>query len=91
MKLLGRAKSEITKDRNVENVRHLENNEVVLIHRNIINRNYQQDSRVLYTFFPNKLWSQLLDTSPNNFIFLKTLIRKFHILKYGLLIKILNC
>ena len=91
MKLLGRAKSEITRDRNVENVRHLENNEVVLIHRNIINRNYQQDSRVLYTFFPNKLLGHLLDISPNNFIFLKALIRKFQILKYGLLIKILNC
>ena len=53
MKLLGRTKSKITKDNNDENVSHLEINEVVL-HCNIVNDNSQQDSRVLYTFVPNK-------------------------------------
>ena len=47
MKLLGSTKSKITKDENGENVPHLEIIEVVLIHRNIVNNNYQQDSRVL--------------------------------------------
>ena len=69
---------------------NLEITEVVLIHRNIVNNDYQQDSRVLYTFIPNKSFGQLLDISPNNFIFLKILTQNFHILKYGLLIKILN-
>ena len=39
---------------------------------NIVNNDYQQDSRVLYTFVPNKSFGQLLDISPKNFIFLKT-------------------
>ena len=90
MKLLGSNKSKITKDKNSENMPNLEITELVLIHCNILNNDYQQDSRVLYTFIPNKLFGQLLDFSPKNFIFLKTLNSAFHILKYSLLIKILN-
>ena len=54
MKLLRSTKNKITKDKNGENVPCLEITEVVLIHRNIANNDYQQDSRVLYTFVPNK-------------------------------------
>ena len=50
MKLLGSTKSKITKDKNGDNVPHLEINKVVLVHCNIVNNDYQQDSRVLYTF-----------------------------------------
>ena len=50
MKLLGSTKNKITKDKNGENVSHLEITEVVLVHCNIVNNDYQQDSRVLYTF-----------------------------------------
>ena len=50
---------------------HLEITELVLVHCSIVNNNYQQDSRVLYTFFPNKAYGQLLDISPKNFIFLE--------------------
>ena len=71
MKFLGSAKSKITKNENGENVPHLEITEVVLIHYNIVNNDYQQDSRVFYTFDPNKSFGQLLDISPTNFIFLK--------------------
>ena len=71
LKLLGSTKNKITKDENVENVAHLKINEVVLVHCNIINNDYQQDSRVLYTFLPNKSFGQLLDISPKNFIFLE--------------------
>ena len=53
MKLLGSTKSKITKNENGETVSRLEITEVVLIHGNIVNNNYQQDSRVLYTFVPN--------------------------------------
>ena len=66
MKLLGSTKSKITKDENGENVPHLEITEVVLIHCNIVNSDYQQDSRVLYTFVTNKSFDQLLDISPKN-------------------------
>ena len=54
------------------NVPHLEITEVVLIHCNIVNNDYQQDSRVLYTFVPNKPFGSLLEISPTNQIFLKT-------------------
>ena len=72
MKLLGSAEDKITKDKNGENVPHLEITEVVLVHCNMVNNDYQQDSRVLYTFVPNKSFGSLLDISPSNHIFLKT-------------------
>ena len=77
MKLLGSTKSKITKDKNGENVSYLEIAEVVLIHCNVVNNSYQQNSRVLYTFVPNKSFGQLLDISPENFIFLKTFDSEF--------------
>ena len=69
MKLLGSTKNKITKDKNGENVPHLEITEVVLVHCNIVNNDYQQDSRVLYTFVPNKPFGSLLEISPTNHIF----------------------
>ena len=62
----------ITKDENGENLPYLEMTEVVLIYCNVVENSFQQSSRVLYTFVPNKLFSQLLDISPSNYIFLKT-------------------
>ena len=47
MKLLGSTENKITKDKNLENVPHLEIIEVVLVHCNIVNNGYQQDSRAL--------------------------------------------
>ena len=90
MKLLGITKSKITKDENGETVPHLENTEIVLIYCNIINNDYQQDSRVLYTFVANKLFGQLPDISTKKFMFFKRLTQNFYISKQGLLIKILN-
>ena len=71
MKLLGSTKSKITKDENGENVPYLE------ILCNVVNNSYQQNSRVLYTFVPNKSFGQLLDISPKNFIFFKTFDAEF--------------
>ena len=53
MKLLGSTENEITKDKNGENVPHLQITELVLVHCNIVNNDYQQDSRVLYAFVSN--------------------------------------
>ena len=50
---------------------HLEISELVLIHRNLVNKDYQQDSRILYTFVPNKRFDSLLEISLTNHIFLK--------------------
>ena len=77
MKLLGSTKNKITKDKNGENVPHLEITEVVLVHCNIVNNDYQQDSRVLYTFVPNKPFGSLLEISPTNLIFLKIFNSEF--------------
>ena len=72
MKLLGSSKNKITKNKNGENVSHLEITEVILVHCNMVNNDYQQDLRVLYTLVPNKPFGSLLDISPTNHIFLKT-------------------
>ena len=61
MKLLGSTKIKINKDKNCENVPHLEITEAALIDCNIFNNDYHQDSRDLCTFVPNKLFGQLLD------------------------------
>ena len=72
MKLLGSTKNKITEDKNGENVPHLEITEVILGHCNIVNNDYQQDWRVLYTFVPNKPFGSLLEISLTSHIFLKT-------------------
>ena len=54
---------------------NLEITEVVLVHCNIVHNEYQQNSRVLYTFIPNKSFSQLLDISPKYCLLMKTLNR----------------
>ena len=77
MKLLGSTENKITKDRNGENVLHLEITEVVLVHCNIVNNDYQQNSRVLYTFVPNKPFGTLLEISPVSHIFLETFNSKY--------------
>ena len=72
MKSLGSTENKITKDKNGENVPHLEIKEVVLVDSNIVKNDYQQDSRVLYTFVSNKPFCSLLEIFPSNHIFLKT-------------------
>ena len=81
MKLLGSAESKITKDKNGENVPHLEVVEFVLVHFNLVNNDYQQDSRILYTFVPNKTFGSLLEISLANHIFLKTFGSEFQEIK----------
>ena len=70
MKLLGSTETKITKDKNGENASHLDITEVVLVYCNLVNNDYQQDSRILYTFVPNKPFGILLEISPANHIFL---------------------
>ena len=48
MKLLGSTENKIIKDKNGENVPHLEITEVVLVHFNIVSNDYLQDSRVFF-------------------------------------------
>ena len=80
MKLLGSTDNKITKDKNEtklkQNVPHFENTEVVSIHCNIVSNGYQQDSRVIYTFVPNKPFGNFLHV-PKNFIAFKTYKSEF--------------
>ena len=71
MKLLGSTENKITKDKNGENVPHLEIAEVVLVQCDIVINDYQQDSRLLYTFVPNKPFGSLSEISPRTHLFLK--------------------
>ena len=84
MKLFGSAESKITKDKNGENVPHLEVAELLLIHYNLVNNDYQQDSGILFTFVPNKTFGSLLEISPTNHIFLKTFNSEFQEIKIWL-------
>ena len=77
MKLFGSTESKIIEDKNGENVPHLEIVELVLIPCHIVNSNYQQNSRILYAFVPNKPLGSLLEISPPNHIFLKTFNSEF--------------
>ena len=68
-KLFGSTKDTIDADKNSENVPRLENVEVVLVHCNLVNNNYQQASRVLFTFVPTKQYGQLISISPHSLVF----------------------
>ena len=89
MKLFRSTKSNIAKDENGENCPCLEISEVVLVHCSNVDNDYQLDSRVLYTFVPNKLLGQLLDISPTNLIFLKTSCSEFSYSGCGLPISVI--
>ena len=73
--------SKITKGKNSENLPHLEIVELVLVHCNLVNNDCQQDSRILYTFVPNKTFGSLLEISPSNHVFLKTFNSEFREIK----------
>ena len=75
MKLLGSANVDQNKDG--ENVPKLESVEVVLVHCNLINNNYQRASRLMITFGPNKEFGQLTTIAPHSLIMLKTINAEF--------------
>ena len=81
MKLLGSTESKITKNKDAENVPHLEAVELVLVHCTLVNNDYLQDSRILFTFVPNKSFGSLLEISPTNHVFLKTFNSQFQEVK----------
>ena len=65
MQLLGNSKKVIDKNKNGELVPRLETVEVLLVHCNLVNNNYQQASKVLFTFVPNKQFGQLITITPH--------------------------
>ena len=77
IKLLGSTSNIIDADKNSGNLPRLENVEVVLVHCNLVTSSYQQHSRVLFTFVPNKQYGQLISISPHSLVFLKTMNTEF--------------
>ena len=66
MKVLGSAKKDVDKDKDGEDVQKLESVEVFLVHCNLVNNSYQQASKVLFTFVPNKQFGQLITLLPHS-------------------------
>ena len=81
MILLGSTDSKITKDKNGENVPHLEIVELILVHFNLVNNYYPQDSSILHKFVPNKPFGSLLEIAPTNHAFLKIFNSEFQEIK----------
>ena len=77
MKLLGSTSNSIDGDKNSELVPKLESVDLVLVHCNVVNNSYQQASKVLFTFVPNKKYGQLITISPETLIMLKTVNTEF--------------
>ena len=77
MKLLGSTKKDVDQDKDGEDVPKLESVEVVLVHCNLVNNNYQQASKVLFTFVPNKQFGQLINISPHSLTMLNTTNTEF--------------
>ena len=77
MKLLGSTKKDVDQDKDGEDVPKLESVEVVLVHCNLVNNNYQQASKVLFTFVPNKQFGQLINIAPHSLIMLSTTNTEF--------------
>ena len=77
MRLLGSSADTIDGDKNSELVPKLESVDLVLVHCNLVNSNYQQASKVLFTFVPNKKYGQLITVSPYLLIMLKTVNTEF--------------
>ena len=72
MKLIGNTKKDVDKDKDVEDVPKLESAEVVFVHCNLVNNSYQQASKVLFAFVPNKQFGQLITISFHLLTILKT-------------------
>ena len=77
MRLLGSSSDTIDDDKNSELVPKLESVNLVLVHCNVVNNSYQQASKVLFTFVPNKKYGQLITVSPETLIMLKTVNTEF--------------
>ena len=77
MRLLGSTSNSIDGDKNSELLPKLESVDLVLVHCNVVNNSYQQASKVLFTFVPNKKYGQLITISPETLIMLKTVNTEF--------------
>ena len=69
----------INKNKDGDNLPEIEQVHSVLVHCNVVQNNYQQHSKLLYTFIPDKQYGQLLVFEPKALISLKTVDSVFNI------------
>ena len=81
MKLLGSTKKDVDQDKDGEDVPKLESFEVVLVHCNLVNNNYQEESKALFTFVPNKQFGHLINISPHSLTMLSTTNAEFSLIE----------
>ena len=77
MKLLGNTKKNVGSDKNSEDVTKLESVEVVLVHFNLVKKDYPHSSKVLFSFVPNTRFVQLINNSPNTLTMINTIKTEF--------------
>ena len=77
MKLLGSTTKNGDEDKDGEDIPKLESVEVVLVHCNLVNNSYQQASKELLTFVPNRQFGQLINILPYLLTILKTTNTEF--------------
>ena len=77
MKLLGSTKNDVDQDKDGEDVPKLESAEIVLVHYNLVNNNYQQALKVIFNFVLNKQFRQLNNISPHSLTMLSTTNTEF--------------
>ena len=77
MRLLGSTKKNVDQDKDGENVPKLECVDAVLVHCNLVNNNYQQASKVTFSFVPNKQFGQLINIAPHSLTMLNTTYIEF--------------
>ena len=90
MRLSGSTNKVVDKDKNGETVPKLESVEFVLVHCNLVNNNYQQASKALFTFVPNKKFGQLINIARQSLTILTTTNTEFSFIEVCLLIKIVS-
>ena len=81
IRLLSRTKKDVDANKNSENVPKLESVEVVLVHCNLVNHSYQQASKVLFTFVPNKQFAQLINIAPHSLTMPSTTNTEFSVIE----------
>ena len=77
MQLLKSTKKDVDEDKGGEDVPKLESVETVLVHCNLVNENYHQASKVLFTFVPTKLFGQLITIAPHSLAMLNATNTKY--------------
>ena len=90
MKLLGSTKKEVDKDKDGENVSRLESVKKALVHCSLVENDYQDTSKVLFSFAPNKQFGQLINISQLSLTMANTVNTEFSYVEFDLQTKLVK-